>query len=118
MSPALQTDSRTLIVEAVVANDDGSLEARLVRHGADRTGRPERPACSRPQRQCEPSSGTSRVFVVADEPRRERLVTTGQTVGDLVEITSGLKAGEQVVTTNVNQIVDGVRVVAATSFRL
>ena len=52
------------------------------------------------------------MFVVADGRAEERLVTTGQTVGDLVEVTTGLKAGEQVVATNVNQIVDGVRVAA------
>ncbi|HWN87397.1 MAG TPA: hypothetical protein VNN99_19660, partial [Vicinamibacterales bacterium] len=60
-------------------------------------------------------SGTARVFVVANGRAEERLVTTGQAVGDLVEITTGLKAGEQVVTTNVNQIVDGVRVAATAS---
>jgi len=36
-------------------------------------------------------------------------VTTGQTVGDLVEITKGLKAGERVATRNVAQLVDGTR---------
>ena len=34
--------------------------------------------------------------------------------GDLVEITSGLKAGERVATTNVTQLVDGVRIIAGT----
>ena len=40
----------------------------------------------------------------------ERVVSIGQTVGDLVEVTKGLKAGDRVATTNVAQMVDGVKV--------
>ena len=109
VSPALQTDSRTLIVEAVVANDDGSLRpgsfATAQIEQADERAR----RCWRRSSAVRTVSGTSRVFVVAGGRAEERLVTTGQAVGDLVEITTGLKAGEQVATTNVNQLVDGVR---------
>ena len=42
--------------------------------------------------------GTSRVFVVAGDAVEERLVTVGQTVDALIEITNGLKAGERVAT--------------------
>jgi len=55
-------------------------------------------------------SGTSRVFVVNGDHVEERIVTTGQTVGDLIEITNGLKAGERVATTNVVQLNDGTRI--------
>jgi hypothetical protein len=37
-------------------------------------------------------------------------VTTGQTVGDEIEVTSGLKAGEAVATSNIVQLVDGASV--------
>ena len=57
-------------------------------------------------------SGTARVFVLAGDRLEERIVTVGQTTGERVEITSGLKAGEQVVSTGVERLVDGVRVVA------
>ena len=114
VSPALQTDSRTLIVEAVVANPDGSLKP-----GSFATAQIEQaentPGVLAPVAAVRTVSGTARVFVVANGRAEERLVTTGQAVGDLVEITTGLKAGEQVVTTNVNQIVDGVRVAATAS---
>ena len=109
VSPALQTDSRTLIVEAVVANGDGTL-----RPGSFATARIEQttsaPGILVPAPAVRTVSGTSRVFVVAGGRAEERLVTTGQTVGDLVEITTGLKAGEQVATTNLTQLVDGVAV--------
>src|SRR5215470_1597457 len=55
-------------------------------------------------------SGTSRVFVVTGDRAEERIVTTGQKIDPLVEITTGLKAGERVATENVNQLVDGVKV--------
>lgn len=55
-------------------------------------------------------AGTARVFVVADEAVEERIITTGQTVGPLVEVTSGLEAGAVVATSNLAQLVDGARV--------
>ena len=53
------------------------------------------------------SAGTSRVYVVKNGHVEERLVTIGQAVDKLIEVTSGLKAGEQVATTNVSQLADG-----------
>jgi RND family efflux transporter MFP subunit len=109
VSPALQTDSRTLVVEAVVANSDGALKP-----GAFATARIEQanntPGILAPAAAVRTVSGTSRVFVVAGGRAEERLVTTGQAVGELVEVTTGLKAGEQVATTNLTQLVDGVGV--------
>jgi multidrug efflux pump subunit AcrA (membrane-fusion protein) len=54
--------------------------------------------------------GTSRVFVVNGDHVDERVVTVGQTLQTLVEITNGLKAGERVATTNVAQLADGTKV--------
>jgi hypothetical protein len=55
-------------------------------------------------------SGTSRVFVVNGDHVEERIVTTGDTVGELIEITTGLKSGERVATKNVGQLADGTKV--------
>ena len=58
-------------------------------------------------------TGTSRVYVVSSAGTvEERIVTTGQTSGDLVEVTSGLTRGETVATSNVAQLGDGVRIAA------
>jgi RND family efflux transporter MFP subunit len=109
VSPALQADSRTLIVEAVVANADGAL-----RPGTFATAQIEQttstPGILVPAAAVRTVSGTSRVFVVAGGRAEERLVTTGPAVGDRVEVTTGLKAGEQVATSNLAQLVDGVAV--------
>jgi hypothetical protein len=56
------------------------------------------------------TGGTSRVFIVNGDHVEERIVTVGQTVDAQVEVSSGLKAGERVATTNVAQLTDGAKV--------
>jgi multidrug efflux pump subunit AcrA (membrane-fusion protein) len=40
----------------------------------------------------------------------ERVVTVGQTVDALVEISSGIKAGDRVATANLSQLADGTAI--------
>ena len=53
-------------------------------------------------------SGT--VFVVEDNTARQRQVETGELLGEMVEILSGLREGEQVVLTGQINLDDGVKV--------
>lgn len=110
VSPALQSDSRTLIVEAVVPNESGVLKP-----GSFATARieqaSERPAVLVPAAAVRRDAGTARVFVLSDNRAEERIVTVGQSAGDqLVEIVTGLKPGETVAASSVDQLVDGARV--------
>jgi len=109
VSPALQADQRALTVEAVVSNPTGELKPGLFA-----TARIEQPARTPgilvPAASVHTVAGTGRVFVVNGDRVEERIVTTGQAIGDLVEITKGLKRGERVATKNVGQLADGVRV--------
>ena len=109
VSPALQTDSRTLVVEALVDNDAG-----ILKPGSFATARieqsSERPAVLVPMTAVRTISGTARVYVVADDRVEERIITVGQSADSLVEISTGLKAGEVVATSNVEQLADGARV--------
>jgi membrane fusion protein (multidrug efflux system) len=109
VAPSLQADQRALTVEAQVPNPAGELKPGLFA-----TARIEQPARTPgvlvPAAAVHTASGTSRVFVVNGDHVEERIVTTGQPVGDLVEITKGLKAGERVATKNVAQLVDGTKV--------
>lgn len=109
VAPSLQADQRALTVEALVPNPAGELKPGLFA-----TARIEQPARTPgvlvPAAAVHTASGTSRVFVVNGDHVEERIVTTGQPVGDLVEITKGLKAGERVATKNVAQLVDGTKV--------
>jgi RND family efflux transporter MFP subunit len=109
VSPALKADQRALTVEATVPNPTNELKPGLFA-----TARIEQPARTPgvlvPEAAVQSSAGTSRVFVVRDDRVEERVVTLGQSVGTLVEISKGLQAGERVATTNVAQLADGVQV--------
>ena len=109
VSPALESNQRALTVEAVVANPSRELKPGLF--ATARLELPKRtPALLVPADSVRTSSGTSRVFVVADHRAQERIVTLGQTVDGLIEVTTGLSAGDLVATKNVVQLVDGVGV--------
>jgi membrane fusion protein (multidrug efflux system) len=109
VSPALQADQRALTVEATVPNGEGVLKPGLF--ATARIEQPGRtPGVLVPAAGVTVISGTSRVYVVAGDHVEERIVTTGETVGDLIEITKGLKAGERVATKNVAQLADGIKV--------
>src|SRR5262245_16030949 len=109
ISPALQADRRSLTVEAVVPNPSGELKPGLFA-----TARLEQaaktPGILVPATAVQTSDGTSRVFVVMNDHVEERNVVTGQAVGDLLEITKGVTAGEKVATSNVAKLADGAKV--------
>jgi len=109
VSPALAADQRALTIEAIVPNPNGELKPGLFA-----TARIEQqaktPGILVPAAAVQTAGGTSRAFVVNGDHVEERVVSIGQTVGDLVEVTKGLKAGDRVATTNVAQMVDGVKV--------
>lgn len=115
VSPALDAASRSLVVEAELANEDGRLKPGLFA-----TSRIEQAtkvtAVLVPAAALRTVAGAARVFVATGEgdQRRveERVVATGQAVGDRVEIISGLSAGDEVVVDGLDRVVDGVRVAA------
>ena len=51
-----------------------------------------------------------KLFVIANDRAEERIVMIGQAVGEHVEIVSGVKNGERVATSGVDQLVDGIPV--------
>jgi len=109
VSPSLQADQRALTIEAIVPNPNGMLKPGLF--ATARIERAERTsAVLVPKQAVQITSGTSRVFVVAGDHVEDRIVTTGDTVGELIEVTTGLKSGERVATKNVGQLADGTKV--------
>ena len=110
VSPAVKADSRAFIIEAIVPNDSGELKPGLFA-----TARIEQasqtPAVLVPFVAVRTDAGTARVFVVTSAgAAEERIVTIGERVGDLVEVVSGIKAGDAVATSNVLQLADGMRI--------
>jgi multidrug efflux pump subunit AcrA (membrane-fusion protein) len=109
VSPALRADQRALVVEAVVPNEKAELKPGMFATAqiqeVDKT-----PAVLTPATAVRTIGGTSRVFVVNGDHVEERIVTTGQQLDRLIEITNGLKRNEQVATASVSQLVDGMKV--------
>lgn len=109
ISPNVSPTSRTLTVEAEVENGSGVLKpgqfasVRILQQRAE-------PAVLVPARAVRTESGVSRIFVIKDGHAQQRLVQLGQSDSDLVEVKGGVAADEQVATSNVDQLSDGVAV--------
>lgn len=106
VSPGVRADSRALVVEAVVPNESGELKPGLF--ATARIEKLERtPAILLPRNAIGTVADASRVYVVDGGRGVARLVTLGQNVGEQVEITSGVKAGELVAVTAIDRLRDG-----------
>lgn len=109
IAPNVSATSRTLTVEAEIENSGGELKpgqfatVRILQERAD-------PAVLIPARAVITEAGVSRAFVIKDGRAEQRVVQTGQTEGDLIEIKSGVNADEQVATSNLEQLSDGIAV--------
>ena len=109
IAPNVSATSRTLTVEAEIENSSGALKpgqfatVRILQERAE-------PAVLVPARSVVTEAGVSRLYVIKDGHAEQRVVQTGQTEGDLIEIRSGVAADEQVATSNVEQLSDGVGV--------
>jgi len=68
------------------------------------------PAVMIPQRAVVTAAGLSKVFVVENGKAVERIVKTGATDGELIEIAEGLKEGETVATSNLDKLQTGAAV--------
>jgi len=63
-----------------------------------------------PARAVVTEAGVSRVFVIKNGHAEQRLVQTGQTEGDLIEVKNGITADEQVATSGLERLSDGIAV--------
>ena len=107
ISPNVTPTSRTLTVEAEVQNAGGVLKPgqfATVRILQSRAA----PAVLVPARAVRTESGVSRLFVIKDGKALERQVQLGQTEGDLIEIKNGVAENENVATSNIEQLSDGM----------
>jgi RND family efflux transporter MFP subunit len=109
IAPNVSAQSRTLTVEAEIDNSSGALKPgqfATVRILQPRT----EAAVLVPARAVSTQAGVSRVFVIKDGHAQQRIVQTGQTEGDLIEIKNGVAADEQVATSNLESLSDGTPV--------
>ncbi|MCB1025261.1 MAG: efflux RND transporter periplasmic adaptor subunit [Acidobacteria bacterium] len=107
ISPSLDTQSRTLTVEAEIENVDG-----LLKPGQFATVRitQSKPASAImiPARAVKASGEQNLVYVIKDGVANERLVQVGLIENDMIEIKLGIKENEAVAVSNLDKLGDGV----------
>jgi RND family efflux transporter MFP subunit len=119
INPVVDQTTRTVKVIAEVTNEDGALRGGLFVSGRIEIG--ERRGLIRVPRSAllswDVAAGRGQVFAVEDGIARRREVGTGVITGDVVEITTGIKTGDQVITRGSFNVSDGdrVRVVPSSS---
>jgi RND family efflux transporter MFP subunit len=114
VSPALRSDQRALTIEAIAPNADGRLKPGLFATALVRRG-DAAPGLLVPETSVETVAGTSRVYIVKDGRIEERIVTLGETVGQDVEITSGVSEGDIVAHEPKGRLADGRAVTVKSS---
>jgi membrane fusion protein, multidrug efflux system len=109
VSPSLRTDQRALTVEAIAANPDGRLKPGLFATAMIQQPA-STPALLVPATAIETVAGTSRAYVIKNDKVEERIVTVGETVGQQVEITSGLAKDDTLAVAPKGHLSDGLEV--------
>lgn len=107
--PNLEEKTRSLQVEAVVANADGRLKPGLFCRVTLYTG-PARNTVVVPINALLYDNSTTKIFVVEGDRAKERKVKIGRKYGEFVEIVEGTKDKEIVVTVGQNNLMEGVLV--------
>lgn len=109
VSPALRADQRSLVVEATVPNADGALMPGLFAT-ADIEQAVVETALMIDARHVRDVGATRRVFVIAGDRAEERIIRTGQPLGELVEVVAGLSADDRLADARGAALTDGARV--------
>lgn len=111
INPSLNTASRAVVVQAEIANSQN-----LLSPGMFATGRIQQPSAGqtvfipRAALMRDETTNTFSVYVIEDNTARLRQVQTGQEDGGLIQILSGVSAGETVATGSLDQLYDGANV--------
>jgi len=109
IGPSLDEKTRALTVEAEVANSGNLLRPGMFAKSRLITSA-NAPVVMVPQRAIAPAAGLSKVFVIENGKAVERIVKTGVTDGDQIEIAEGVKDGEIVATSNLDKLTTGAAV--------
>jgi len=109
VSAAIERNTRSLTVEAVVPNEDGLLRPGLFATARLQTGTTET-VSELPAVAVQTAAGVSRVFVIEGGTVRERVVSISDRTADTVIIAEGLSAGDQVAVDGFDRLGDGIAV--------
>ena len=109
LAPAVDVQTRTLVLEARVPNDEGALRPGFFAKGSVLV-QPRASAVFVPAEAVTYVAGLSKVFVMSGASAQERLVRVGERQGPWVEIVDGIEAGAVVATSNLPALFDGAPV--------
>ena len=94
ISPSLDPISRSLVFEASIDNSDGSLRSGLFAEGVIAV-EPDAKGIAIPSSTLVRFAGVDKVWKIVDGKMKEQVVALGRQQGDLIEIRSGVAAGDQ-----------------------
>lgn len=107
IGPSLNEQTRALTVEAEVNNASNLLRPGMFAKSQLVTAK-DAPAVMVPQRAIQTVAGLTKVFVIENGKAVERIVKTGVSDGDLIEVLEGVKEGETVATSNLDKLETGI----------
>lgn len=106
ISPSIDQQSRTLKLEAIVKNPDGTLKPGFFARVTIQTDRKEK-VLMVPADSVFKFAGLEKVFVIDNGKVAERVVRSGVRVQDLLEIVEGVKEGELIAKSNLGNLQQG-----------
>jgi len=109
VSPAVDQATRTFPVEILVENKDRSLKPGFFAKGVIFTHKDEN-VMAIPENAISTLAGVSNVYIIENGKARQQTVTLGTRVGDLFELTGGLKGDEILAASNLTLLATGVPV--------
>ncbi len=109
ISPAVNTQTRAFPFEARVPNGDGLLKPGTFARVHVATTREDR-VVTVPYASLQYRYGVNRVFVINGDALSVRELKTGDRLGDRIEVLSGVKAGDQIAVSDIEKLVDGMKV--------
>ena len=114
ISPAVSTATRAFPFEALVPNKDAVLKPGTFARVHIESGKVDE-VLTLPFMALQYRYGVNRVFLVQGDRLAAHELKTGERLGERVEILSGVKAGDLVAVTDVDRLVDGMRVSVKTN---
>jgi len=109
VSPAVDQATRTFPVEILVENRDRRLKPGFFAKGVIFTHKDDN-VLAIPENAISTLAGVSNVYIVEDGKARQQMVTLGTRVGNLFELTGGLKGDEVLASSNLTLLATGVPV--------
>ena len=109
ISPAVNAATRAFPFEALVPNDGALLKPGTFARVSVRTNKADT-VLTLPYAALQYRYGVNRVFVVTGDRLAAKELKVGERLGDRIEIVSGVTVGDPVAMTDVDKLVDGLKV--------